>query len=406
MKWSALMATLAGLGGLLGSQPALADSNVLKVGVLTDMSGLFADMSGSGTVFSAERAVADVGASINGKPVKVVVADHQNKADVASAISRKWFSEEGVDVIVNAAGSAVALAVVEMAKTYNKTVLVTGALSTRLTNEACSPNSVHYGLDTYAISNGVVQALSKQGVKSWFFIVPDYAFGISLQQDAEKFIKSAGGVVKGGVRHPLNSSDFSSYLLQAQSSGADVIAIGSGGSDAVNIIKQAKEFNIGRGSQKLAALVLFISDVHAMGVENVQDLNLIEGFYWNFNEASRAFSKPFYDKLRRMPTVYQAADYSALRQYLKAAATTDWTDGASVVAQMKKGSIDDFFARGGHIREDGLLVHDLVLARVRKPAEIKQPWDYYDILQVVSGDAAFQPLSVSRCDMITRKAGK
>lgn len=406
MKWVVLIAALAGFGGLLSPQPTLADSNVLKVGVLTDMSGLFADMSGSGTVFSAERAVADVGANINGKPIKVVVADHQNKADVASAIARKWFSEEGVDVIVNAAGSAVSLAVVEMAKTYNKAVLITGALSARLTNESCSPNSVHYGLDTYALSNGIVQALSKQGVKSWSFIVPDYAFGISLQQDAEKFIKNAGGSVKGGIRHPLNSSDFSSYLLQAQSSGADVIAIGSGGSDAVNIIKQAKEFNIGGGSQKLAALVLFISDVHAMGVENVQDLNLIEGFYWNFDDASRAFSKPFYEKFRRMPTVYQAADYSALRQYLKAAVTADWTDGAAVIAQMKKGPIDDFFARGGHIREDGLLVHDLILARVRKPAEIKQPWDYYEILQVIPGETAFQPLSASRCEMITRKAGK
>jgi branched-chain amino acid transport system substrate-binding protein len=406
MRNTFLAATVVGFSSLTLMQPIWANSEILKIGVLTDMSGTFADMAGSGTVFSVERAVSDVGTNINGKPIQVIVADHQNKADVASALARKWFSEDGVDVIVNAAGSAVALAVVEMAKTYNKTALITGALSTRLSNESCSLNSVHYGLDTYALANGTVQALTKQGAKSWFFIVPDYAFGISLQQDSEKFIRSAGGTVKGGVRHPLNTSDFSSFLLQAQSSGADVIAIGSGGSDMVNAVKQAKEFGVGSKGQKLAALVLFISDVNAMGVENAQGMNLTEGFYWNFDEASRAFSRPFYDKFHRMPTVYQAADYSALRQYLKAALTTDWTKGDGIVAEMKKGPINDFFARGGHIREDGLLIHDLILARVRKPADVKEPWDYYEVLQTISGETAFQPLSESRCELITKKAVK
>ncbi|ABE37820.1 ABC-type branched-chain amino acid transport systems, periplasmic component [Rhodopseudomonas palustris BisB5] len=406
MRRGLVAAAVVSLFGAMAPQFAFGDSGSVKVGVLTDMSGTFADMSGSGTVFSVERAIADSGGNVGGKPIKLVVADHQNKADIASSIARKWFSEDGVDVIVNAAGSAVALAVVEMAKTYNKTALVTGALSTRLTNESCSPNSIHYGLDTYALSNGAVQALSQQGVKSWYFIVADYAFGISMQRDSENFIKAAGGTVKGGIRHPLNSSDFSSYLLQAQASNADVIALGSGGSDIVSMIKQAKEFGVGGGSQKLAALALFISDVNSMGVENAQGMNLVEGFYWNYDDGSRGFSKPFYDKFKRMPTVYQAADYSGLRHYLKSALDADWTDGKGIVAQMKKGRIDDFFARGGYIREDGLLIHDLLLARVRKPADIKQPWDYYDILQTIPGDTAFQPLSLSRCEMITGKTAK
>lgn len=379
---------------------AQADSDKIRIGVLTDMSGLYADMAGPGSVYSVERAKADVGGKVNGKEIEIVVADHQNKPDIASGIARKWFASEGVDVIVNAAGSAVALSLVPIATQYNKTLLVTGALATRLSNEACSPNSVHYGLDTYALANGTVRALIDRGKKSFFFIAADYAFGKALVHDSEEFIKNAGGTVKGAVYHPLGSNDFSSYLLQAQASGADVIALANGGSDTVKTVSQAAEFNVGGGKQSLASLLLFITDVHAMGIDKAQGMTLTEGFYWNQNDASRAFSKAFYERFKRMPTLYQAADYSGTKVFLNVARHVDWTDGAAMVAGMKKQPIDDFFARGGHIREDGVLIHDLILARVRKPSEVKSPWDYYDIVQAIPGETAFQPLADSRCPLI------
>ncbi|MBY0612993.1 MAG: ABC transporter substrate-binding protein [Beijerinckiaceae bacterium] len=400
MKFRMLLAcvVLANVGWL----PAQASPDKLKIGVLTDMSGLYADLSGAGSVFAAERAVSEMGGKINGKDVEVIFADHQNKTDIASGIARKWFEQDGVDVIVNAAGSAVALSMVPLARSYNKAVLVTGALSAQLSNEACSANSVHYGLDTYALANGTVRALVGQGKKSWFFIAADYAFGKALVKDSEAFIKKAGGTVKGVVYHPLNSTDFSSYLLQAQATGADVIAMANGGSDLVNTMKQANEFGLTSGPQSLAALVLFITDVNAMGLDKAQGMILTEGFYWNRNEGSRAFAEPFFKMFNRMPTVYQAADYSAVGQYLKAAGKVGWADGASVVAEMKKGEVNDFFAGGGRIREDGLLVHDLILAKVKKPGEVKQPWDYYDVLQTIPGDSAFQSLADSRCPLVKK----
>ncbi|MCO5164591.1 MAG: ABC transporter substrate-binding protein [Mesorhizobium sp.] len=383
------------------STVAMADSNTLRIGVLTDMSGMYADMAGPGSAYSAEQAKADLGGTVGGKNIEILVADHQNKPDVASGIARQWLAADGVDVIVNAAGSAVALAMVPLVQQYNKTLLVTGALSAQLSNEACSPNSVHYGLDTYALANGTVRALIEQGKKSFFFIAADYAFGRALVQDSEKFIAAAGGNVVGAVYHPLGSADFSSYLLQAQASGADIIAIANGGSDTVNTVSQASEFNVGGDdSQSLASLLLFITDVHSMGVDKAQGMVLTEGFYWNQNDESRAFSQAFYERFNRMPTLYQAADYSATRLFLETASRVDWTDGAAMVAEMKKQPIEDFFARGGQIREDGLLIHDLFLARIKKPEDVKTPWDYYDILQPVSGEAAFQPLSESRCSLV------
>jgi len=388
--------------GLALSSAAYADSNKLKIGVLTDMSGLFADMTGPGTVYSVEKAKAEVGGKVNGKDIEIVFADHQNKADVASGIARKWFSSEGVDVIVNAAGSAVALSIVPLAKQYNKTLLVTGALSAQFSNEACSPNSVHYGLDTYALANGFVRATIAQGKKSFFFIATDYAFGKALVKDSEGFIAKAGGTTKGAVYHPLNSTDFSSYLLQAQASGAEVIALANGATDTANTVSQAAEFNIGRGKQSLAALSLFITDIHAMSTEKAQGMTVVDGFYWNRDDESRAFSNDFFAKIKHMPTLYQAADYSATKLFLQTAQHVNWTDGAAMVAEMKKHPINDFFARGGQIREDGLLVHDLILAQVKKPAEVKTPWDYYNILASIQGNTAFQPLSESRCPLVKK----
>lgn len=388
------------LAAVCSAMPVDAASDRLRIGVLTDMSGQFSDMSGSGSVFAVQRAVAEAGGQIGGKPIEVVFADHQNRADIASSIARKWFTEDGVDVIVNAAGSAVALATVPIATSANKVALVTGALSAQLSNEACSLNSVHYGLDTYALANGTVRALVDQGKKSWFFIGADYAFGRSLVRDAENFISRAGGTVLGAVYHPLNAADFASYLLRAQASGADVIALANGGADLVNTMKQANEFRITSGKQSVAALVLFITDVHSMGLDIAKGMMLTEGFYWNKDDESRVFSRAFFQRFGRMPTLYQAADYSATAHYLKAVAAVGWSDGAAAVEEMKRREVNDFFAKGARIREDGLLVHELILARVKSPENVKEPWDYYDIVDRVAGDKAFQPLSDTRCERL------
>ncbi|MEJ0071572.1 MAG: ABC transporter substrate-binding protein [Pseudomonadota bacterium] len=307
--------------------------------------------------------VADFGGSIGGKKIAVVHADHQNKPDIASTIARQWFDSDGVDVIVNAAGSSVALAVVEIAKERNKAVLVTGAVTNRLTQDACTPNHVHYGLDNYALVNGTVSALLEQGKKTWFFLVADYAFGHSFLADATGFIERRGGSVLGSVKHPLNSSDFGSYLLQAKASGAQVVGLANAATDMTNSIAQAQEFGIVQGGQSIAATIMFITDVNAMGLEKAQGTILTTAFYWDMDDRTRDYGKRFHAKIGRMPTFYQAADYSATSHYLKAAARAGWGDGRRVIADMKTEKVNDFFGRGGYIREDGLLVHDIFLAR-------------------------------------------
>lgn len=381
---------------------ANAEPDTLRIGVLADMSGLYSDMTGRGSVQAVQFAVEDFGGSINGKKIEVISADHQNKADIASGIARKWFDTEGVDVIVNMAGSATALAVVEIAKQKNKVGLVTGALASKLSNEACTPNHLHYGLDTYAVSRSVTRAVTELGMKKWFFITADYAFGQSLQSDAERFIKQAGGTIVGGVRHPLNASDFSSFLLQAQASKADVIALANGGSDFVNAMAQAQEFGITKGKQRVVPLLMFITDLHAMGTAKAQNALTATPFYWDRNDQTRSFAKRFFSKLGKMPGEYQASDYSATLQYLRTVAKVGWGDGRRVVEAMKGKPLDDFYAHGGTIREDGVLIHDLYLARVKGPSESKYPWDYFEIKATIRGEDAFQPLSESRCPLIRK----
>lgn len=380
--------------------PALAQTAPLRVGVLTDMSGIFADMTGPGSLYSARRAASDHGGRVGGRRIEILQGDHQNKPDIASALARQWYSADGVDIIVNAAGSAVALAVAEITRLANKTLLVTGALSSQLTGASCTPNTVHYGADTYALANTAVSALSKRGLKTWFFITPDYAFGHAMQADATSFIERNGGKVLGSVLHPLNTGDFSSYLLQAQSSGAQVVVLGSGGSDIVNAIQQAHEFGMTGGSQLFTALSLMVTDIHAAGPERAADLVMADVFYWNMDDRTRAFAVPFNEAVGHMPTFYQAADYSALRLALQTAEQVDPARGAGLVAALKGRPIDDFFARGGQIRPDGLLVHDLFLTRVKKAAEMTGPWDVCSILSTIPGDDAFRPLAQSKCPLI------
>jgi branched-chain amino acid transport system substrate-binding protein len=379
-----------------------ADEKPFKIGVLADMSGLYADMTGTGSVRSVELAVETFGGNLNGRKIVVVQADHQNKPDIASALARRWFTEEGVDVVVNAAGSAVALAVVEMAKSANKAALVTGAVTDRLSNDACSPNHVHYGLDNRALVSGTIKALIAKGKKNWFLIVADYAFGNSFLAEATRFIEGSGGKVVGVAKHPLNASDFASYLLQAQASGADVVGLANAGSDMTSTISQAQEFGLTRSGRDVAAMIMFLTDVHAMGLERAKGTLLTTASYWDMDDASRAFAERFHKSVGRMPSFYQEADYSATLAYLAAASKVRPDDGKAVIAAMKGVPIHDSFARGGMIREDGLLVHDVFLARVKTPQESKRAWDYYEVVATIPGEAAFRPLSESTCPMVKK----
>lgn len=390
--------------GLLFAGNAHADGSTIKIGVLTDMSGPYQDLAGPGSVFAVGQAVAEFKGEINGKKISVVSADTQNKVDIASSIARKWYTDEGVDVIVSITGSGIALAVVELAKQYNKAAFVTSSLTTQLTNENCSLNSLHYGIDTYALANGTVKGILAEGKKSWFLIAVDYAFGKSLAADTEAFLKAGGGELKGVAYHPLNNMDFASQLLRAKDSKADVIAIANAGSDLVITVKQAAEFGLQSEGQSVAALALWITDTHAMGINNTQGMLLTQAFYWNMDDQTRAFARPFFKKMGKMPTSYHAAEYSVIRHFLKAAAAgADWTDGRAIIAKMKQSKVDDFYGRGGYIREDGALIHDLFLFRVKRPEEVKEPWDYYDVIRTIPAESAFLPALQSRCALMKAK---
>jgi branched-chain amino acid transport system substrate-binding protein len=385
----------------LSTAPARADGSTLKIGVLTDMSGPYADFAGPGSVYAVEKAVAEFSDKIKGKTISVVHADTQNKTDIAVAIARKWYTADGVDVIVGLTGSGISLAVVELAKQYNKVAIVTSALTTDLSNDKCTANSVHYGINTYALTNGVVQGLTAEGKKTWFVIAVDYAFGKSMVADTEAFVKAAGGEMKGVVWHPFNTPDFASQLVRAKESGADVIAVANAGSDVVNTVKQAAEFGLTTGKQSVAAMVLWITDAHAIGVKDTQGMLLVQDWYWDANDDTRAFAKPFFDKMSKMPSSYHAADYSSVWHMLKTIeGGADWTDGKALVGKMKQTKIDDHYARGGFIREDGMLMHDVFLFRVKKPVDSKGPWDLFNLVQVIPADKAYAPLAQSRCSLV------
>ena len=406
-----LLATLVGTAmlsiaanGAMGQAAAKAGAvsgDVVRIGVLSDMSGLYSDLGGPGSVEAAKMAVQDFGGKVLGKPIEVVSSDHQNKADVGSNKAREWFDREGVDMITDALNSAVAIAVTKVAGEKKRILMDVGAASTRLTNEDCNPYTVHYAYDTYALANGTANAIVKQGGKSWFFLTADYAFGHSLEGDTASVVKASGGEVKGAVRHPLNAADFSSFLLQAQSSKAQIIGLANAGGDTINSIKAANEFGITK-NQSLAGLLVFITDIHSLGLNVAQGMLLTDGWYWDYNDETRKFGRRFFDKMKKMPTMIHSGVYSATLSYLKAvqAAGTDNPD--AVMAELKKLKINDVFAKNGYIRADGRMVHDMYLMQVKKPAESKYPWDYYNIKAVIPADQAFQPLAQSRCPMIKK----
>ena len=371
--------------------------NVVKIGVLTDMSGLYADIGGPGSVEAARMAIADFGGAVGGKKIELISADHQNKPDLGALIANQWFGIDGVDVIVDVPTSSVALAVQEVAHSRNKVFLISGAAASELTGRACSPTSVHWTYDTLALANGTGGAVVKSGGDTWFFITADYAFGYDLERDTAKVVGQNGGWVLGSVRAPLGTADFSSFLLQAQASRAKIIGLANAGPDTSNSIKQAAKLGIVQGGQKLGGLLLFISDIHRLGLQAAQGLRHTSAFYWDQNDATRVWSKRFFDKMKREPTMVQAGVYGAIMHYLSAIKATGTTAGPTVVKQMKATPVNDFMTKNGKIREDGTLVRDMYLFEVKKPEESKGSWDYYKQIAVLPGEEAFKLLGPNEC---------
>jgi branched-chain amino acid transport system substrate-binding protein len=403
MKLSIAAAFLASLS--LASA-ALADDKIVKIGALSDQSGLYMDLGGPGSTLAAQMAVEDSGLTKKGWTIDVVAADHQNKPDVGTGIVRKWIDEDKVDVIVDSPNSGVSLAVTQVVKEKNGVFLNSGAATSDLTGKACTPNTIHWTYDTYALANGTGKAVVKAGGDTWFFLTADYAFGHALQNDTTAVIQANGGKVVGAVNIPLNTPDFSSYLLQAQSSKAKIIGLANAGGDTTNSIKQAHEFGIVAGGQKLAALLLFISDVNALGLDVAQGLQLTAAFYWDMNDGTRAFSKRFSERMKNhaMPTMVQAGVYSSVIHYLKALDSLGGNphDGAKVVAKMKEMPTDDPLFGKGSIRIDGRVIHPVYLFEVKTPAESKYPWDYYKLIATIPADEAFRPLADGACPLVKK----
>jgi branched-chain amino acid transport system substrate-binding protein len=374
--------------------------DVVKIGVLSDMSGLYSDIGGPGSVEAARMAIADFGGSVHGKKIELISADHQNKPDVGSAIATQWFGSDGVEAIVDVPNSSVALAVQEVARNKKKVLLISGAAASDLTGNACSPTSVHWTYDTLALANGTGAALVKAGGDTWFFITADYAFGHNLERDTSRVVEEYGGMVLGSVLAPLCTADFSSYLLQAQNSKAKVIGLANAGGDTINSIKQAGEFGLLEGGQKLAGLLVFISDIDSLGLQAAQGLQLTSAFYWDQDDATRAWSKRFMDEMKREPTMVQAGVYGAIMHYLAAIKATGSDDGPTVVKQMKATPVNDFMTRNGKIREDGTLVRDMYLFEVKKPSESKGPWDYYKQIAVIPGEEGFRLPGPNQCPLV------
>jgi branched-chain amino acid transport system substrate-binding protein len=382
--------------------PEKISDGVVKIGLLLDMSSIYADITGIGSVTAAKMAVEDFGGKVLGKPVEVVFADHQNKADIASTMARAWFDTEHVDAILDVAASATALAAMEVAKAKNKIIVLNGPAAQRITGDACGPTSVHWTYDTYSLSHGTGQATVNQGFDTWFFITADYAFGHDLEKDTADVVKASGGTVLGSVRAPINTPDFSSFLLQAQASKAKVIGLANAGADTINSIKQAAEFGIVRGGQRVAGLLVFITDVNSLGLEAAQGMLVTEAFYWDLNEETRAWSRRFFERHQKMPTMAQAGLYSTTLHYLKAVEAAGTDETAAVMEKIRSMPVNDVFAKNGHIREDGRMVHDTYLFEVKKPSESKGAWDYYRLLATIPADQAVLPLAQSKCPLVKK----
>jgi len=399
MKFKTLVVAMA-VG--LGTMSALAQSNSgpVKIGFITDMSSLYADIDGPAGGEMIKWAAQDFGGKVLGRDIQVLTADHQNKADVASSKAREWIDKENLSLLIGGTNSGTALAMSKLATEKKRPFMVIGAGSARLTNEDCTPYTIHYAYDTVALAKVAGSALVKAGNKNWFFLTADYAFGHSLEGDAANVVKANGGTVVGTVRHPLNASDFSSFLLQAQGSKAQILGLANAGGDFTNAVKAAKEFGINK-TMKVAGLLVFINDVHSLGLSNTEGLQLADSWYWNQDDGSRKFAQRFFEKYKRMPSSLQAADYSAALTYLKAVKATGTTDADKVMAEMKKTPVNDFYNKG-QIRADGRMIHDMYLFQVKSPKESTTPWDYYKMVQKVPGDQAFTTVAESKCALVKK----
>jgi branched-chain amino acid transport system substrate-binding protein len=393
---------LLGLILVLGQTSAKAGPDAITIGVLNDLSGVYADLGGQGSVAAAEIAIEEFGPSVLGKPIKVLSGDHQNKPDVGSQLARRWFDVDNVDMVIDFPNSGVALAVQEIARNKKKVAIYSTAATMDLSGKACSPTGFQWTYDNYSNAAGVAQALVKKGFDKWFFLTVDYAFGLSLESEASKAVKGAGGTIVGTARHPLNTPDFSSFLLQGQGSKAQVVAFANAGGDTVNAVKQANEFRIVESGQTIVTPVTFITDVHSLGLSVAQGLTFVTGYYWDFNDQTRAFAEKFYKRRKAMPTMAQAGVYSGTLHYLKALAAAGTDDAMAVAAKMRELPVRDSFTQTGSVRADGRMVHDMYLVQVKKPAESKAPWDYYKVLATIPAAEAFKPLAESECPLVKK----
>ena len=384
-----------------GVSTAAVGDDTLKIGVMNDMSGLYADLSGPGSVVAAEMAIEDHGGEVLGKEVEILEADHQNREDLASTIAREWIDDQGVEAIFDVPNSGAALAVQEITRDREKYFFVSGAATTELTNDQCSPTGIHWTYDTHALAQGTGQAIVDEGGDSWYFLTADYAFGHSLEEQVANVVREAGGEVMGRSRHPLDEADFSSYLLSAQASGAEIVGLANAGTDATNSIRQAEEFGIVEGGQALAGLLLFISDIHGIGLEAAQDLLLTTGFVWDRTDDTREFAERFNERADQKPTMVHAGVYSSARHFFEALEEVgEVRDTDNVMQTMRDNPVDDMFAEGGEVREDGRMVHDMYLVEVKSPQESEGDWDYYDVVATIPGDEAYQSIEDSTCDLV------
>jgi branched-chain amino acid transport system substrate-binding protein len=397
------MLLLALMTGFASSAYAQTSTDVVRIAVLNDQSGVYADFGGPGAVVAARMAVEDQQDTVLGKPIEVLVGDHQGKPDIGVAIARQWFDSDNVGMVIGFDNSSVALAVEQLAAQKNRIAIAGAVATTDFTGKACTPNEAAWVYDSYALTTSLASALVHQGQDTWFFVTVDYAFGNSMQSDATNAVLANGGKVLGSVRHPLNNADFSSYLLQAQASGAKVIALANAGGDMINATKQAREFGLTGHGQSVVALLAFLTDIHSIGLEAAQGLKFVTPFYWDRDDDSRAWSRRFFERHRSMPTMGQAGVYSAVRHYLRAVAAAGTVEADAVMAKMRELPVNDFFARDGHVRVDGRLVHDMYFVQVKTPAESKGPWDYYKVLETIPGEKAFRPLDQGGCPLAKRQ---
>ena len=401
---------ISGVLGLLaaavistGTATAQVSDDVVRIGVLNDQSNVYADLGGTGSVIAARMAIEDVRGKVLGKPIDLLVADHQSKADVGASIARQWFDADKVDLIIGFDNSSVALAVEQVAFQKNR-IAIAGAIgTTAFTGKACTPNEAAWVYDAYALTNTLARSVVGRGQNTWFFITVDYSLGHSLEADATAAVVASGGKVLGSARHPLNTSDFSAYLLQAQASGAKVVALANAGGDMTNATKQANEFGLASNGQTVVSLLTFITDVNSVGLKAAQGLTFVTAFYWDRDDESRAWSKRFFELHKRMPTMAQAAIYSAIRHYLRAIEAAGTDEAKAVMAKMREIPVNDFYTKNGRVREDGRMVHDMYFVQVKTPEESTGPWDYYKILSTIPGDQAFRPLDEGRCPLVKQR---